>query len=194
MFVARATIEGISPMSQSRPIQSEREDGESHDAFERRTWQERMHVDGAGELFIPPMAVKNCLSDVAKFLSESVPGKGKATFTKHFQAGILVLEPIKLGIKADTIQAEKLFVPSDGKPGGGSRVWKYFPLIPQGWTGAAEICLLDPILIGKPEKVRDYLTYAGKFIGLGRFRPRRNGFYGRFVVTGWSVIDDEKGV
>ena len=29
---------------------------------------------------------------------------------------------------------------------------------------------------------RKHLEEAGKFIGIGRFRPRNNGFYGRFEV------------
>jgi hypothetical protein len=29
-----------------------------------------------------------------------------------------------------------------------------------------------------------HLHEAGKFIGIGRFRPRNNGFYGRFDVLG----------
>ena len=28
----------------------------------------------------------------------------------------------------------------------------------------------------------NHLTQAGQFIGIGRFRPRNNGFYGRFAV------------
>jgi hypothetical protein len=28
----------------------------------------------------------------------------------------------------------------------------------------------------------EHLTEAGRFIGIGRFRPRSNGYYGRFTV------------
>lgn len=177
-----AHIRGVSPISQSRAIQSEKRTGEAHDAFEERTWRERLHVNQDGNVFIPPMAIKLCLEDCARFLSESVPGKKNATWTKHFEAGIMVIEPAVLAIKADKVVGEKLHVPSDGKKGGGSRVWKTFPIIPE-WDCDIEVILLDPILVDKPDKVREYLEYAGKFIGLGRFRPRRGGFYGRFEVT-----------
>ena len=69
-------------------------DKEGADAYERRTWRNRMHVNEDGFVFIPPMALKNCLAQVAQHLSETVPGKGKATFTKHFKAGILVTDPM----------------------------------------------------------------------------------------------------
>jgi hypothetical protein len=32
------------------------------------------------------------------------------------------------------------------------------------------------------EVFRNVLEQAGAFIGIGRFRPRNNGFYGRFKV------------
>lgn len=186
MLACNATLEGIAPLSFSRPIQSIRDTGEAHDAFEERTWRERIHRDNDGMVFIPPMALKNCLSEVAKYLGESVPGKGKANYTKHFEAGIMVMDPIQLGIKADDVEGERLFVPADGKRGGSSRVWKRFPLIRE-WRGEATIHVLDPLLIDKPNKIQEYLEHAGKFIGMGRFRPRNNGFYGRFKVAKFAA-------
>lgn len=187
MKTATFTITGVSEMSQSKAIASPRNTGESHDAYEQRTWRERMHVNQKGEVYIPPSAIKNMLADVAKYLSESVPGKGKATFTKHFESGILCVEPIELGIKSADVEGQRLFVPSDGRRGGGKRVWKTFPLIKQGWSGTGQLIILDPILIDKPEKIEEYMRHAGQFIGLGRFRPRNNGFYGRFSVDSFQV-------
>ncbi len=187
MINVEASLKSVSPYSQSRCIQSMRNTGEAHDAFENRTWRERMHVNETGELFIPPMAFKNCLSEVAKYLGETVPGRGKATYTKHFEAGLLCAEPVDLGIKAADITGERLFVPADGRRGGTTRVWKTFPLIPS-WHGVLQIIVLDPILVDKPEKIKEYLEHAGKFIGVGRFRPRNNGFYGRFSVENFKVI------
>jgi len=84
-----------------------------------------------------------------------------------------------LGVKDSDVIGERLFVPADGKRGGGKRVWRTFPTIPD-WRAEATIIVLDPIL--KPEKIEEYLKHAGQFIGLGRFRPRNNGFYGRFTI------------
>lgn len=187
MKTVSARIVGVSPYSQSKAISSTRNTGEGHDVFEQRVWRERMHVDSDGQVFIPPMAIKNMLSDCAKFLSETVPGKGKATWTKHFEAGIMVVSPAPLGIMADDVQSETLFVPSDGKKGGGSRVFKTFPFISK-WETNVEVIILDPMLEGKPEKVKEYLIHSGKFIGLGRFRPRNGGFYGRFEVKNFEIL------
>ena len=181
MKTVYATLASASPYSQGAAIQSKKNTGENHEAFEERTWRERMHVDNNGEIFIPPMCLKLCLENCARFLSETVPGKGKATYTKHFTAGVMVVEPLMLGINVNDVKGEKLFVPSDGKKGGSMRVWKTFPIIPE-WKANCEIILLDPILVDKPAKVEEYLDHAGKFVGLGRFRPLNGGYYGRFKV------------
>ena len=186
MKTVTAKLKSISPMGQSKAFSSKKETGESHDHFEDRCWRERMHVDDNGEISIPPMAIKNCLSDCAKFLSETVAGKGKATYTKHFEAGVMVVEPGKLNIKAKDIQPLRLHVPSDGRKGGTTRVWKNFPCIPK-WECEIEIILLDPLLIGNTDKVKEYLEHAGKFIGIGFFRPRRGGYWGRFEVIEFKV-------
>lgn len=181
------TLVGAAPYSQSAPVQSKKNTGEANDAFEERTWREHMHVED-GEVYIPGTSIKNCLSECARFLGESVPGKGKSTYTKHFQAGIMVPSNVRLGIKAKDVPGERLFLNADGRRGGNTRVWKTYPRIDK-WEGEAEVLLLDPILADKPEKVVEYMSHAGKFIGIGRFRPRNNGFYGRFTVKSWRVED-----
>lgn len=175
-----------SPISFSRAVQSKKATGESGDAFEERTWPERLHLAEDGQIFIPPMALKNCLSEVAKYLSESVPGKGKATYTKHFEAGLLVTDRMLLGVQGKDIEGERLFVPADGRRGGGKRVWRIFPIV-RSWETTGIIYVLDPVLIDKPDKIREYLEHAGKFIGMGRFRPRNNGYYGRFEIVSFDV-------
>lgn len=186
MKTIQFTIKGVSVISFSAPIRATKNTGEGHADFEARTWRERLHVDNKGIVFIPPMAIKICLSNIAKYLSETVPGKGKATYKKHFEAGIMCIEPLSLGIKAKDVEGVPRFVPSDGTRGGGRRVWKTFPEIPAGWQASGELVLLDPLLIDKPEKVEEYFIHAGKFIGLGRFRPINNGYYGRFEVVAFE--------
>ena len=182
MIVAR--LKSVSPYSQSRHYDTPKLDRELAKDYEARTWRDRLHTDANGDVFIPPMAFKNCLAEAAKFLSVQVPGKGKATYTKHFEAGVLCMDPLPLGLKKDEVTGEWLFVPSDGRRGSGSRVDKCFPLIPE-WEGDVIFHILDDIITD--DVFRHHLDAAGKFIGIGRFRPRNNGFYGRFSVEGMKV-------
>lgn len=180
MKTARATLKSVSPYSQSRFIQTKKPRDLTHEEHEEATWRERMHVDADGMVFIPPMSFKNCLSEAAKYKSIQVPGKGKSTYTRFFEAGVMVCEPLTLDVKADAVAGEWLNVPSDGKRGGTKRVKKCFPVIPS-WQGVVEFLVLDETI--NREVFTTHLEDAGRFIGIGRFRPRNNGFYGRFEVV-----------
>ena len=180
MIVVKVELKSVSPYSQSRHYETPKLEKESAADYEKRTWKERCHVDGTDHIFIPPMSFKNCISEAAKYLSVQIPGKGKTTFTKHFEAGLLVADPLVLDITKEQIQGEWYFVPADGKRGGGKRVMKCFPVILE-WSGTITFYVLDETIT--QEVFRYHLEQAGKFIGIGRFRPRNNGFYGRFEIV-----------
>ena len=186
MKIAKVKFTGVSPYSQGRYHGTEKLNKENHADYEKRTWREKLHVTEDGRVFIPPMAFKNCLSECAKYLSVQIPGKGKATYTKHFEAGVLVTEPVMLGIKKDDVPPQWLHLPSDGRRGGTTRVEKCFPLIKE-WSGVAEFYIFDDTVT--KEAFETHIKQAGQFIGVGRFRPRNNGYYGRFRVDGieWST-------
>jgi hypothetical protein len=180
MHTAIALLEGVSPYSQSRFHDEPKLDRETADDHEKRTWRKRLHVNDEGMVIMPPMAFKNALAEAAKYLSVQIPGKGKSTYTKHFEAGVLCMEPLVLPIKADDVLGEWYFVPASGKRGDGKRVKKCFPVIPK-WSGHVRFDIFDDT-ITKPV-FQQHLEEAGKFIGVGRFRPRNNGFFGRFRVA-----------
>jgi hypothetical protein len=185
MRTATIAIEGVSPYSQSKHHSEPKIGQETSDAYERRTWRNRMHATKDGHVFIPPMAAKNGLVSAAKFLNQKIPGEGQKTFTKRFESGILATEQMVLPVKVADVTGEELFVPSDGVRGSGKRVVKVFGVIPE-WSGSFIVHVLD-------EKIGDRVfaehTEAwGMFIGIGRFRPEKNGYYGRFKVKSikWS--------
>jgi hypothetical protein len=170
-------LESVSPYSQSKHYDDAKLDKELPKDYEIRTWRERMSVTEDGRVFIPPMAFKNCLAEAAKYLSLKIPGKRNATYTKHFLSGILVTDGLMLPDRKDEVPGEWLFVPSDGKTGGGSRVSKCFPLI-RRWEGDVVYYVMDETITKEP--FAEVLQAAGRFIGIGRFRPARGGYYGRF--------------
>lgn len=185
MQIADATLEGISPYSQSRAHFTPKKEKENHEDYEARTWRERQHYDKDGRVYIPPMAFKNCLAEAAKYLAIQIPGKGKSTYTKHFEAGVMVTDALVLPVNKDETEGEWLFVPASGVRGDGKRVRKCFPFVRE-WGGMVRFYILDDTITRDVfEKV---LTQAGQFIGIGRFRPKSNGFYGRFAVktVKWS--------
>ena len=180
MIKCTAKLKSISPYGQSRHYNEPKLEKESAKDYEARTWRLRAHTNQTGQMFIPPMAFKNCLSEAAKYLSMQIPGKGKATYTKHFEAGVMVTDPLPLNIHVDKVPGLWLFVPADGKRGSGKRVEKCFPVIPE-WQGDLAFYILDETIT--EDVFRYHLEQAGKFIGIGFFRPRNNGYFGRFEVV-----------
>lgn len=180
MKIAITKLQSLSPYSQSRYHNSPKLEKEGNDDYRERTWRNHLHTDKAGTVVIPPMAFKNCLSEAAKYLSIQIPGKGKATYTKHIESGVLVLEPSPIGIKAADVEPERLFLPSDGIRGSGKRVEKVYPIL-HDWEATVTWHIYDDTVT--EEVFRKVLSEAGKFVGIGRFRPRNNGYYGRFEMV-----------
>lgn len=186
MVKVTCKITSKSPLSMSKYIDEPKLERETYTDAEARTWRGRLHVNDDGNVIIPPMFFKNALAESGKYLGMQIPGKARSTYTKHIEAGIMVIDPVVLPIKGADVPGEWLFVPSDGKRGGTTRVKKCFPRI-DAWEGTLTVYILDEI-ITKPV-FEKHMAICGDFIGLGRFRPRNNGYYGRFncSVIGWDV-------
>lgn len=118
-----------------------------------------------------------------------IPGKGKKTF-KDLTNAAVVVEPdcILHGLVFDGFEkpdsnghcvvVDKRWVVVNR-----SRVLRYRPKFEE-WALEFAISVLDeqyPAVV-----VRDVLDWAGKYVGIGDFRPR----FGRFQVTHWDVSDD----
>ena len=125
------------------------------------------------------MCFANCIKETATYLSIPIPGQGKSKYTKNFQAGIMVTQPLVLDITEDDVEGEWVLVPSDGKRGGTTRVEKCFPLIKE-WEGEVDFYIFDDIIT--EEVFERVLRESGQIIGIGRFRPKNWGYYGRFKV------------
>ena len=192
MNEVKIVLKGISPIEFGRAFQTPKEDKESHDAHEQRCWRERMHVDDYGYVIHNALAIKNALQEVARYKSETIKGKGKSTYTKKFERGVMPTGPIVITdgdgnrIKAADVAGDTRSVPSDGKAGGGTRVNRTFPII-HDWKAEATLMVIDHLLTEDLDRVRLYLEDAGQFIGIGSFRPEKRGYFGRFTVERFDV-------
>src|SRR5437773_10597348 len=112
----------------------------------------------------------------------TVPGKAKATYTNHCEAGTACVQPVALGIMAADVESETLFLPADGRRGSGKRVWKTYPII-QEWGGHVEIIVLDETVLHTSRTtnnpvLQDIVEGAGQYIGLAvccKSSPDRRG-------------------
>ena len=193
MLTATVTTRGTSPYSPSFKHNVPKKPKELDDAHDERTWRHHCHVDKSGNVCIPGMAFKFALMATAAYSSQKIEGKGQQTYTKHMTAGLhIVDELIPIGhkfkdIPEDSIGANGKPNPyciiinahSNGKRGSGSRVNRRFPIF-QDWSCKFTVYILDSTITR--EVFERYMTDAGRFNGMGRFRPSQGGTNGRFIV------------
>jgi hypothetical protein len=189
MTVARATLIGLSTYTSSRYTERAHPKlpKESPEAYDARIWREKAYYDpDTLNVCIPAMAFKMALDSVAKRNGKQIPGKGKSTYTKHFLSGVLVFDDAPLGISRDETEMKEIYANADGVRGSGKRVWRRFPCVPPGWRTEVEFNVVDPVLTR--EVFEEHLDEAGKFIGVGQFRPQNGGYNGRWRVESinWS--------
>jgi hypothetical protein len=188
MKIVSIALESASPIGFSRKYEIAKNPKESDSAYEERTWRNRAHIDKEHQIYIPPMMFKHCYREIGAFLSRKIPGKGNATFSKHFKSGILIEKPIPLGIKLEEVSGERLFVPANGITGSGKRVMKIFPFVAQ-WSGTLEVYILDDTI--DRTTFEEHTHEMGRFIGIGFWRPANGGLWGRFKALKFSWTEEE---
>lgn len=167
------------------PVTDVKGPNETHDQFEKRTWQQKIRTNKEGLVVLNQFAVKNALEGSAKRLKRKIPGERNSTFTKLFMQGVMIgsIPLLKLPdgkpCRPDDFTGQPLFVPSDGKRGGGKRVYRIFPTI-DAWRCDIDLIVIDPKIT--EEVLKEHLTEAGVFIGLGSMRAENGGVNGRFTV------------
>lgn len=200
-YTAKVDLIGVSPYTQSFQHNTPKLPKELADAYEERTWRNKVHRNSEGLVVMPAMGFKNAIAEAAKYLSIQIPGKGKSTYTKHFESGILVQEDpiiyLRDGndykpIHVDNVPRMAMNVPSDGVSGSGKRVQKFFPVFAMGWKATVNYLVMDDLI--SHEVFLDHLVQAGQLIGIGSFRVRNKGTFGRFRVSGmeWNEYEAKK--
>jgi hypothetical protein len=183
MKLFTATLRSLTSYSQGRPHGLPKLPQELEQAYEERTVLAKLHT-AVNEVFIPPMALKYCLTEGARYSADQIPGRGKERYTKHYIRGVICSEPIMLGITTEQVRIEKIFTWSQPSARTG-RVWKWFPVIDR-WEGTLQILAVDDILT--PDVIKRHLTIAGTCIGIGVWRPENGGLWGKFQVLSVDEI------
>lgn len=173
-------IEGLSPYSQSRMHLVPKRDKETADAYEMRTWREKCTTDNDGLIVIPAMALKMALPVAARKMGLQIPGRGKSTYTKFFEADVICIGDCPLDVLKDAVAPITINCNSDGVRGSGKRVSRTFPIIPD-WGTTAEFIITDDTIT--PDVFEKVFQAAGAGVGIGRFRPENGGINGRFRAT-----------
>lgn len=184
--VATVKITGIGVYSQSRAHETSKKSGESPEDYDKRTWKEHLHIRN-GVVIIPETALMQCIHSGVRYLGEKK--KGMATWTKHFEGGLAIVEPGVTNVKASDVTFEDVYSNADGVRGSGKRVYRRFPIMAP-WSATFSALILDPEIT---ELVFSrHLDVAGKFRGIGRWRPEKGGQNGRFFVESIKWEDNRE--
>lgn len=190
MRVCTVKLRSATPYSQSRAVdpdefpKKEKEDAAGYDA---RLWREKATTNEFGEVCIPAMALKMAVDEAIKRLNIGIPGRGKSTYTKFFVAGQICDGDVPIGVAKDDLDCITIWANADGVRGSGKRVRRKFPYIKE-WVGTARFAILDDVI--PTEVFEKALTEAGRLVGIGRFRPEKGGYLGRFFVDGFSWSEE----
>lgn len=169
--------------------QSEKPQTESIDDFEKSRWRERMWTDEDGTPMLPRLAINNCFTEGAKALQMKVPNRGRVQFGGVFAKCLLPPDKhVRLGVEIKDVQPITMFVPSNGKKGGGNRVNKIFAQI-ENWKATFEVVALDNAIT--KDVLQTVANYSGNCIALGAMRPGSNncGQCGRFDVLSVEELE-----
>lgn len=180
MYRATVTIEGIAPLSQSRLHHTPFNDGESHEAYDERTWREKANYDKDGIVFVPAMAYKQAMDAAARRLAIPDPDNKRANFTKYFLSDVICEQNMTIGIHKDAMPSVAINANVDGVRGSGKRVRRRFPQTPT-WKGQTSFLVMNEKIT--KEVFERVLHCTGQSIGVGQFRPEKGGLNGRFEVV-----------
>lgn len=128
-------------------------------------------------VYVPSSQIHGCLIEAGKSLQ--VVGKGKATYSKLFGAFILI-EPacMKITPQKYTIDERPVIVQR-------ARIIRYRPCW-EKWELDFEIVVMDYDI--SDDVVKQALDHAGRYVGIGDFRPAKKGPFGRFIVTEFKEV------
>lgn len=164
-------IKGIVPLLQNRFVGEEDESASQRTGVVDRSedWRNALYSDEKIGIYEPSEHVWGSMIKAAS--NFQIPGRGKKTYKDLIKSGI-VLEPDKIPLgkkEPDEIDKRPVVIR-------GSRILRQRPMMKEGWKLSFSVNILDEQL--QPEVVKRILVHAGKYIGIGDFRPR----FGRFEV------------
>ena len=146
---------------------------EDHEAIARSEYLGALYYDKENGIHIPGANIKSCIVDAAKLNKLGVEVK---------RSLIVIDETVPLQYEGpktpDGLLEDSRFVLAKSVVVGQSRLMRHRPRFPAGWK-LSVIVEVDDTRINLDE-LKNIMSNAGRYIGLGDWRPNKGGTYGRF--------------
>lgn len=147
--------------------------------WERDHMRDMAYFNDDGALIVPSRAIRKCLINGCRFVTDKPKGASFKTFGPLLEATLFVESDAPLSVSADKLVQYVVVVNLDpGKGERGPRGPRCRPMVPMPWSGEATIALIDAAVTD--EHLAKIADVSGRLVGL--LDGRKIGF-GRCEMT-----------
>lgn len=181
-YCVNVTVKGVADLLFNRwnCEEVDRKQASAKGSKERKADNPELRVfrNDKGELALPGEYLRMAIVSASKRLKD--PASPRASAQGLFKAGIVVTTNLAtLGCKEwDYEDRRRAVVQRNG-------INRVRPAMKEGWKATFQIQVIAPEYIDET-MLREAVDRAGRFCGLGDFRPT----FGRFIVQAWEREDD----
>jgi hypothetical protein len=170
------TIDGVTPIlfNRFRDVVIEGKSKKRTGAMVETDVEDKLYLNDEGKAQLPSVYIKNCIVEASKQFK--IVGKGKATYSK-LVASTVDIEPFYIDLNSGKYE---IFRISAVNPMTKGRMMTERPRFNK-WAASFDILLNDeavPISV-----INEILEHAGKYVGIGDWRPEKKGMHGKFLIS-----------
>lgn len=179
METIKVTIQGTTPLlfNRFRDVQIEGKSKKRTGAIAEADIEDKLYLDENGKPQVPSVYLKNCITEAAKQFK--IPGKGKSTYSK-IVGSTVDISPFYIDLDADKYEVFRI---SAVNPMTKGRMMVTRPKFDK-WSASFEILLNDNQV--DVSVMNEILDHAGKYVGIGDWRPDKKGMFGKFMITSFK--------
>ena len=176
----KVTIEGTTPIlfNRFRDAAIEGKSKKRTGAMAESEIEDKLYLDEDGKVQLPSVYIKNCITEASKQFK--IVGKGKSTYSK-LVASTIDIEPFMIEFKSGKYEVFRI---SAVNPMTRGRMMTERPRYNK-WGASFEIVLNDPGVT--VSVINEILEHAGKYVGVGDWRPQTKGMFGKFMISSFKA-------
>jgi len=146
-------------------------------------WKKTIYFDESFGVYLPSISLEASFIEAAKQFK-----MGRGTYSKYFKSGVFINEimlPFYVeGSEIKTLEDKRIIIDrrTVKNPATKGRNMRYRAMFKE-WESEFDVTIAADDYIDK-EILQDVMNYAGKFIGVGDYRPR----FGRFTVVSMKKL------
>jgi len=177
----KVEINGTTPLLQNKP-EEYGFDEQWVEKLASTDWEKdaikKLYIDSEGVIYQPSNHIERALIEAGKKIK--LKGRGKATYSKLFGSMVSIVE-FELPHKIKDYEIFKALVVIPSTKG---RVMRYRPMF-KNWKLDFTVEFEDEI---PQDVIKEALEIAGKYVGIGDWRPEKKGKFGKFQVTSFQEV------